>query len=56
VAKAFGGKGKLARTVDEVRSAAQEWVAKPGPMIIDARIERAVVTLPYRRIHYGRDE
>ncbi|MDB5922198.1 MAG: Acetolactate synthase [Betaproteobacteria bacterium] len=56
VAKAFGGKGKLARTVEEVRSAAAEWVAKPGPMIIDARIERSVVTLPYRRIHYGRDE
>jgi len=56
VAKAFGGRGKLARTADEVRSAAAEWVAKPGPMIIDARIERSVVTLPYRRIHYGRDE
>lgn len=56
VARAFGGRGKLARTVEEVRSAAAEWVAKPGPMIIDARIERAVVTLPYRRIHYGRDE
>ena len=28
----------------------------PCPMIIDARIERAVVTLPYRRIHYGSDE
>ncbi|MEA3152417.1 MAG: acetolactate synthase large subunit [Betaproteobacteria bacterium] len=56
VAKAFGGKGKLARTVEEVRSAAAEWVANPGPMIIDARIERSVVTLPYRRIHYGRDE
>jgi thiamine pyrophosphate-dependent acetolactate synthase large subunit-like protein len=56
VAKAFGGKGKLARSVEDVRSAAAEWVANPCPMIIDARIERAVVTLPYRRIHYGRDE
>jgi thiamine pyrophosphate-dependent acetolactate synthase large subunit-like protein len=56
VAKAFGGKGKLAKTVDEVRAAAQEWVANPCPTIIDARIERSVVTLPYRRIHYGRDE
>ena len=56
VAKAFGGKGKLAKTIEDVRSAAAEWVANPCPMIIDARIERAVVTLPYRRIHYGRDE
>jgi hypothetical protein len=39
-----------------VRAAAAEWVAKPGPMMIDARIARGVVTLPYRRIHYGSDE
>jgi len=25
-------------------------------MMIDARIARGVVTLPYRRIHYGSDE
>jgi thiamine pyrophosphate-dependent acetolactate synthase large subunit-like protein len=56
VAKAFGGKGKLATSIEDVQKAAQEWVANPCPMIIDARIERAVVTLPYRRIHYGSDE
>jgi acetolactate synthase I/II/III large subunit len=56
VAQAFGGRGRLARTVDDVRAAAKEWVAKPGPMIIDARISRSVVTLPYRRVHYGKDE
>jgi acetolactate synthase I/II/III large subunit len=56
VARAFGGKGRIARTMDEVRAAAEEWVAKPGPMIIDARISRSVVTLPYRRVHYGKDE
>jgi acetolactate synthase-1/2/3 large subunit len=56
VAQAFGGKGTLAKSVEEVQKAAQEWVANPCPMIIDARIERAVVTLPYRRIHYGSDE
>src|SRR5687767_8369226 len=56
VAEAFGGRGKLAKSIEDVQKAAQEWVANPGPMIIDARIERAVVTLPYRRIHYGSDE
>jgi acetolactate synthase-1/2/3 large subunit len=56
VATAFGGRGRLARSADEVRAAAAEWVAKPGPMMIDVRISRSVVTLPYRRIHYGRDE
>ena len=56
VARSFGGRGKLARSVGEVREAAHEWVAEPGVMVIDARISRNVVTLPYRRIHYGRDE
>ncbi|MBV8719922.1 MAG: thiamine pyrophosphate-binding protein [Chloroflexi bacterium] len=56
VAQAFGGRGKLATTVDDVRAAASEWVAQKGLMVIDARISRSVVTIPYRRIHYGRDD
>ncbi len=56
VAVAMGGRGRIARSLDDVRGAVREWVAKPGPMMIDARISRSVVTLPYRRIHYGRDE
>jgi thiamine pyrophosphate-dependent acetolactate synthase large subunit-like protein len=56
VARAFGGRGRLARNAEDVRAAAAEWVAKPGPMMVDARISRSVVTLPYRRIHYGEDE
>ncbi len=56
VAKAFGGKGALARSAEDVRNAAQEWLRNPCPMIIDVRIARSVITLPYRRIHYGRDE
>jgi acetolactate synthase-1/2/3 large subunit len=56
VAVAMGGRGKLARSVGDVRAAVAEWVKKPGPMMIDVRISRSVVTLPYRRIHYGKDE
>jgi acetolactate synthase-1/2/3 large subunit len=56
VARSFGGRGHLAASVEDVRSAAAEWVAQPGPMLIDARISRNVVTIPYRRLHYGRDE
>ena len=47
--------GALMRDVEELRKAVDDWVAKPGPMLIDARISRSVVTLPYRRIHYGED-
>lgn len=56
VATAMGGRGRIARTLDDVRVAVNDWLARPGPMMVDVRIARSVVTLPYRRIHYGRDE
>jgi thiamine pyrophosphate-dependent acetolactate synthase large subunit-like protein len=56
VAQAFGGKGRIARSAEDVRTAALEWLKKPCPMMVDVRIARSVITLPYRRIHYGRDE
>jgi len=56
VATGFGGRGRLVRSIPELRAAVAEWVAKPGPMMIDVRIATNVITLPYRRIHYGLDE
>jgi thiamine pyrophosphate-dependent acetolactate synthase large subunit-like protein len=56
VAASFGGRGKLATSIDDVRTAAADWAANKGLMVIDARISRNVVTIPYRRLHYGRDE
>ncbi len=56
VAVAMGGRGAMATTVEQVTKAAEEWVKKPGPMMIDMRISRTVPSVPYRRIHYGRDE
>jgi thiamine pyrophosphate-dependent acetolactate synthase large subunit-like protein len=56
LARAFGGRGVLARTAEEVRAAAAVWVALPGPMVIDARISRNVISLPHRRVLYGQDE
>ena len=56
VATAYGARGRLARSVDEVRAAAAEWLAKPGPMIIDVRISRNVLPLHIRRVDYARDE
>jgi thiamine pyrophosphate-dependent acetolactate synthase large subunit-like protein len=56
VSRAYGGRGTLARSVEDVRKAVQEWVAKPGPMIIDSRISKAVINLPMRRVLYGKDE
>jgi thiamine pyrophosphate-dependent acetolactate synthase large subunit-like protein len=56
VMRSFGGEGRLARSIEEVRVAAEEWVANPTPAVIDARISRKVITLPYRRMYFGRDE
>jgi acetolactate synthase-1/2/3 large subunit len=56
IARAYGARGSLARSVDEVRKGVQEWVSKPGPMIIDARISRSVVSIPFRRVLFGQDE
>ena len=56
VATALGGCGALVRTIDELKSAVAGWVAKPGPMIIDARVSVKVVPLFNRRIYYAKDE
>jgi len=56
VAVSFGGRGRMATTIDELTSAAKEFVAKPGPMMVDLRISKSVPSVPYRRMHYGRDE
>jgi thiamine pyrophosphate-dependent acetolactate synthase large subunit-like protein len=56
VAQSLGGRGRLARSVEELSAAAAEWLAKPGPMIIDVRISRNVETISTRRLIFGRDE
>lgn len=55
VAKALGGRGYLATTLDHVRAAAEQWLADPKPTIIDVRISDNVISVPYRRLHYGID-
>ena len=55
VAVALGGKGRRATTLDEVRNAAEEWLAAPCPMIIDVRISDNVVSVPFRRLFFGED-
>jgi thiamine pyrophosphate-dependent acetolactate synthase large subunit-like protein len=56
VARAYGGRGTLATTVEQARAAAAEWVKDPVPTIIDCRISRNVLTIANRRVLYGMDE
>ena len=56
VARAFGGRGAQARSVAELQGAVKEFLAEPGPMIVDVRVSREVVSVPYRRVHFGAEE
>ncbi len=51
----FGCSGRTARTLDELGNAIDEFLAGDGPMVIDLRISRNVISIPYRRLHFGLD-
>ncbi|MCR6489210.1 thiamine pyrophosphate-binding protein [Amycolatopsis sp. OK19-0408] len=55
VARALGGRGATVRTVEELRAALGEYVRAPRPTVVDVRITRDVLSVPYRRIQYGED-
>jgi acetolactate synthase-1/2/3 large subunit len=55
VAQALGGGGATVRTTGELRAALAEYVRAPKPTVIDVRITRGVLSVPYRRIQYGED-
>ncbi len=55
VGRALGGRGSLVRTLADLRTAAQEYAADPVPTIIDVRISTSVISIPYRRLHFGID-
>lgn len=55
VMRAIGGKGSLVRSIPDLRSAVEEWVANPVTTVIDARISRKVLSVPFRRVHFGQD-
>ncbi|PBC36931.1 acetolactate synthase [Rhodococcus sp. ACS1] len=55
VGKALGGGGATVRTTDELRAALAEYVRDPRPTVIDVRITRDVLSVPYRRMQYGED-
>lgn len=54
VARAFGIGGRLATTLDEVTAAVDEFLNGSGSMLIDVRVSRDVVSVPYRRL-FGED-
>jgi thiamine pyrophosphate-dependent acetolactate synthase large subunit-like protein len=55
VARGFGCRGRVARTLEDVAAGIDEFMAGDGPMVLDVRISRNVVAITYRRLHYGED-
>ncbi|HEY4456502.1 MAG TPA: thiamine pyrophosphate-binding protein, partial [Pseudonocardiaceae bacterium] len=55
VATALGGAGATVRTTGELRAALADYVRDPRPTVIDVRISRDVLSVPYRRLQYGED-
>ena len=55
VAQAFGCRGQLARTLEEVRAGVDEFMAGDGPMLLDIRVSRSVISVPYSRLWFGAD-
>jgi acetolactate synthase I/II/III large subunit len=55
VARGFGCQGRIARTVEEIAAAIDAFMAGEGPMVLDVRVSRNVISIPYRRMHLGQD-
>lgn len=55
VGRALGCRGRQARTLDEVGAGIEEFMKGEGPMVLDVRISRNVISIPYRRLHFGQD-
>jgi acetolactate synthase-1/2/3 large subunit len=53
VATAFGGRGWLVRSTDELTAAVAAFAADPGPAIIDVRTAPTVLSIQYRRLWLG---
>jgi acetolactate synthase I/II/III large subunit len=55
VARAFGCRGLQARTLEAVKHGLDEFTAGDGPMLLDIRISRSVISVPYSRLWFGED-
>ncbi|HZQ26251.1 MAG TPA: thiamine pyrophosphate-binding protein [Acidimicrobiales bacterium] len=56
IAGAFGVRGRLVAAPGELTDAVKEFLHDPRPTVVDARIDGSVVSAPYLRSVFGRDE
>lgn len=55
VATAMGGSGATVRSIADLNRAVAAFVADPTPTVVDVRITRDVLSVPYRRLWYAED-
>jgi acetolactate synthase-1/2/3 large subunit len=53
VGQSFGCRTALVRSEADMTAAIDEFRANPGPTVIDVRTSRQVVSVAFRRLHYG---
>jgi acetolactate synthase-1/2/3 large subunit len=53
VARALGGRGWRAHSEQDLRAAVGEFLAEPGPAVIDLHTAPDVLSIPYRRLWQG---
>ncbi len=55
VGRGFGCHGRVARNLPDVQTGLDEFLAGDGPYVLDIRVSRNVISIPYRRLHFGQD-
>jgi acetolactate synthase-1/2/3 large subunit len=55
LARVFGCRGRQVKTLDEMAAGIDEFMKGDGPMVLDVRISRNVISIPYRRVHFSQD-
>lgn len=55
VGRALGGRGSRVTRVADLTQALGEFVRDPAPTLVDVRISPSVISIPYRRRHYGQE-
>jgi acetolactate synthase-1/2/3 large subunit len=53
VARGFGCRSAVIRSEDDMAAAMADFRARPGPFVADVRVSRNVISVPFRRLHYG---
>ena len=55
VGRGFGCRGRGARTLDDIGAGIDEFLAGDGPMVLDVKLSRNVISIPFRRLMFGQD-